>query len=136
MRSRMRSRSASANAAAMVQEQFRQAVACDVAAEVEQVELDAPRLEALDDLGVIISRPAPSRYFSRGGAARSRPSRPPIPCRSLSRRRARSAPGDCAQRLHFHVRQFNTIEWTDAADLRSKLTMRISATIGDGPRYE
>jgi nucleoside 2-deoxyribosyltransferase len=32
--------------------------------------------------------------------------------------------------LHFDVRQFNTIDWTDAADLRSKLTARISATIG------
>jgi nucleoside 2-deoxyribosyltransferase len=38
--------------------------------------------------------------------------------------------------LHFDVRQFNTIDWTDAADLRSKLTTRISATIGDGPRRE
>jgi hypothetical protein len=38
--------------------------------------------------------------------------------------------------LHFDVRQFNTIDWTDAADLRGKLTTRISATIGDGPRRE
>jgi hypothetical protein len=34
------------------------------------------------------------------------------------------------------VWQFNTIDWTDAADLRSKLTARISVTIGDGPRHE
>jgi nucleoside 2-deoxyribosyltransferase len=38
--------------------------------------------------------------------------------------------------LHFDVRQFNTIDWTEAADLRSKLTARISATIGDGPRHK
>jgi nucleoside 2-deoxyribosyltransferase len=31
---------------------------------------------------------------------------------------------------------FNTIDWTDAADLRSKLRARISATIGDGPQHE
>ena len=37
-------------------------------------------------------RPAPGRDFSRGGATRSRPSRPPIACRSPSRRRARSPP--------------------------------------------
>jgi hypothetical protein len=36
--------------------------------------------------------------------------------------------------LHFDVRQFNTVRWTDAADLKSKLTTRICATIGDGPR--
>ena len=37
---------------------------------------------------------------------------------------------------HFDVRQFSTIDYTDAADLGSKLTARISATIGDGPRRE
>ena len=42
--------------------------------------------------------------------------------------------GDDRDALHFDVRQFNTIDYTDAADLRSKLTARISATIGDGPR--
>jgi hypothetical protein len=41
--------------------------------------------------------------------------------------------GDDHDNLHFDVRQFNTIDWTDATDLRSKLTTRISATIGDGP---
>jgi hypothetical protein len=44
--------------------------------------------------------------------------------------------GDDREDLHFDVRQFNTIDWTDAADLRSKLTTRISATIGDGPRHQ
>jgi nucleoside 2-deoxyribosyltransferase len=44
--------------------------------------------------------------------------------------------GDDRDDLHFDVRQFNTIDWTDTADLRSKLTTRISATIGDGPRRE
>ena len=38
--------------------------------------------------------------------------------------------------LHFDVRQFNTIDYADVADLRSELTTRISATIGDGPRRE
>jgi hypothetical protein len=42
--------------------------------------------------------------------------------------------GDDRDALHFDVRQFNTIDYTDAANLRSKLTARISATIGDGPR--
>jgi hypothetical protein len=36
--------------------------------------------------------------------------------------------------LHFDVRQFNTIDWTDAADLAKRLAERISATIGDGPK--
>jgi len=35
--------------------------------------------------------------------------------------------------LHFDVRQFNTIDWTDASDLAPRLTARICATIGDGP---
>jgi hypothetical protein len=37
------------------------------------------------------------------------------------------------EKLHFDVRQFNTIRWTDAADLKRQLSTRISATIGDGP---
>lgn len=41
---------------------------------------------------------------------------------------------DHLQDLHFDVRQFNTIDWSDAADLTSRLGVRISATIGDGPR--
>jgi nucleoside 2-deoxyribosyltransferase len=35
--------------------------------------------------------------------------------------------------LHFDVRQFNTIDWTDAGDLAARLEARICATIGDGP---
>lgn len=41
---------------------------------------------------------------------------------------------DHLNELHFDVRQFNTIVWTDAADLAKRLTERISATIGDGPK--
>lgn len=35
--------------------------------------------------------------------------------------------------VHFDTRQFAHIVWKDAADLRSKLAKRISATMGDGP---
>jgi len=35
--------------------------------------------------------------------------------------------------VHFDTRQFSHIVWKDAADLRSKLAKRISATMGDGP---
>jgi nucleoside 2-deoxyribosyltransferase len=35
--------------------------------------------------------------------------------------------------LHFDIRQFNTIDWTDPAELATRLSERISATIGDGP---
>ena len=36
--------------------------------------------------------------------------------------------------IHFDVRQFNTIDWANPADLAQRLETRISATIGDGPR--
>jgi hypothetical protein len=35
--------------------------------------------------------------------------------------------------VHFDTRQFSHIVWKDIADLREKLSRRISATIGDGP---
>jgi hypothetical protein len=35
--------------------------------------------------------------------------------------------------LHFDVRQFNTIDWEDAAELAQRLANRIAAVIGDGP---
>jgi hypothetical protein len=35
--------------------------------------------------------------------------------------------------LHFDVRQFNTIDWSDPPDLANRLKDRICATIGDGP---
>jgi hypothetical protein len=41
---------------------------------------------------------------------------------------------DHLKELHFDVRQFNTIDWTDSEDLAKRLEERISATIGDGPR--
>ena len=36
--------------------------------------------------------------------------------------------------VHFDTRQFAHIVWKDAADLRQKLSRRISATLGDGPK--
>ena len=36
--------------------------------------------------------------------------------------------------VHFDTRQFAHIVWKDTADLRNKLALRISATLGDGPR--
>ena len=36
--------------------------------------------------------------------------------------------------LHFDVRQFNTIDWSEPAELATRLSERISATIGDGPK--
>ena len=36
---------------------------------------------------------------------------------------------DCVGDLHFDIRQFSHIVWTDAADLKRRLTARILATI-------
>lgn len=36
--------------------------------------------------------------------------------------------------IHFDVRQYNTIDWTDEKDLKARLVPRICATIGDGPK--
>jgi len=55
MRSRMRSRSAAAKAAAIIKNSFA-AIAGYVAAQVEQVELDAPRLEVDDPDRVEVAR--------------------------------------------------------------------------------
>jgi hypothetical protein len=41
---------------------------------------------------------------------------------------------DDLNNLHFDVRQFNTIDWSDPAELAARLGDRISATIGDGPK--
>lgn len=35
--------------------------------------------------------------------------------------------------VHFDTRQYNHIAWTNPAELRERLSKRISATIGDGP---
>jgi nucleoside 2-deoxyribosyltransferase len=35
--------------------------------------------------------------------------------------------------LHFDVRQYNCIDWTDPADLAVRLKRRIEAVIGSGP---
>lgn len=35
--------------------------------------------------------------------------------------------------LHFDIRQYNCIDWADAADLAARLTRRIEAIIGPGP---
>ena len=36
--------------------------------------------------------------------------------------------------LHFDVRQYNCIDWTDEADLANRLRLRIEAIVGQGPR--
>lgn len=36
--------------------------------------------------------------------------------------------------LHFDIRQYNTIAWTDEADLKTRLQNRIAAVIGEGPK--
>ncbi len=41
---------------------------------------------------------------------------------------------DCVDFLHFDTQQFAHIVWSDAADLRERLTHRIRAVIGQGPR--
>jgi nucleoside 2-deoxyribosyltransferase len=40
---------------------------------------------------------------------------------------------DDLSKLHFDVRQFNTIDWESPPELAERLAARISATIGDGP---
>ncbi|WP_148560831.1 hypothetical protein [Magnetospira sp. QH-2] len=40
---------------------------------------------------------------------------------------------DMTDHLHFDIRQFNHIVWSDAEDLCTKLTNRIGTVIGDGP---
>jgi hypothetical protein len=41
---------------------------------------------------------------------------------------------DCIDYLHFDTRQYPHIVWSDAAGLREKLTNRIRANLGQGPR--
>lgn len=41
---------------------------------------------------------------------------------------------DEIRELHFDVRQYNCIDWTDVADLAKRLQLRIEAIIGRGPR--
>jgi hypothetical protein len=43
---------------------------------------------------------------------------------------------DLVEHLHFDIRQFNQVVWTDPKDLRQKLKNRISAVLGDGPEHE
>jgi hypothetical protein len=40
---------------------------------------------------------------------------------------------DLVEQLHFDIRQFNQIVWTDPEDLHQKLKNRIGAVLGDGP---
>jgi hypothetical protein len=40
---------------------------------------------------------------------------------------------DIIGEIHFDTRQYNHITWKEPAELREKLSKRISATIGDGP---
>jgi hypothetical protein len=40
---------------------------------------------------------------------------------------------DLVEQLHFDIRQFNQIVWTNPEDLHQKLKNRISAVLGDGP---
>lgn len=41
---------------------------------------------------------------------------------------------DAIEDLHFDIRQYNTIAWTDEADLKTRLKNRIIAVIGEGPK--
>ena len=41
---------------------------------------------------------------------------------------------DGIKELHFDIRQFNCIDWTDPDDLATRLQRRIEAVIGAGPR--
>lgn len=41
-----------------------------------------------------------------------------------------------AEKLHFDIRQFNSIVWKDKRDLRERLKIRIIAVIGEGNRQE
>jgi nucleoside 2-deoxyribosyltransferase len=40
---------------------------------------------------------------------------------------------DALEAVHFDTRQYNHIAWRDIEDLRTRLSQRIGATIGDGP---
>ena len=42
--------------------------------------------------------------------------------------------GDDIGNLHFDVRQYNCIDWSDEADLARRLQLRIEAIVGSGPR--
>lgn len=41
---------------------------------------------------------------------------------------------DDMERLHFDIRQYNTIDWQTPKDLASRLQHRIEATVGKGPK--
>lgn len=41
---------------------------------------------------------------------------------------------DELSKLHFDIRQYNCIDWSSLDDLRKRLTNRIKATVGSGPR--
>jgi hypothetical protein len=45
-----------------------------------------------------------------------------------------SCRGDHLGDLHFDIRQFNCIDWTEPAELAERLQKRIEAVIGAGPR--
>lgn len=40
---------------------------------------------------------------------------------------------DCLNKIHFDARQYSCIVWNDHDNLKSRLTKRISAVLGDGP---
>lgn len=37
------------------------------------------------------------------------------------------------EELHFDIRQYNTIDWEETAELARRLHQRIEATVGQGP---
>jgi hypothetical protein len=39
-------------------------------------------------------------------------------------------------KLHFDTRQYNTIDYKDANDLRNRLQVRIEANLGKGPHQK
>jgi nucleoside 2-deoxyribosyltransferase len=41
---------------------------------------------------------------------------------------------DHIDELHFDIRQFNCIDWTEPAELTDRLWKRIEAVVGPGPR--
>jgi hypothetical protein len=40
---------------------------------------------------------------------------------------------DDINNLHFDIRQYNCIDWTEPSELAKRLRVRIEAVLGDGP---
>ena len=60
-------------------------------------------------------------------------SREPIPDRLLGRPVIWTCREDDMERLHFDIRQYNTIDWKTPEDLAARLQHRIEAAVGKGP---